>query len=474
VVCCGHTLLKCHRLARGWDIPTAIDQILTLAAEEHITGFACAPRSLLDWEAGAGMRAQTMDLLCRLYRTGPVQLGLAHDYSPVLPDPGSLSEAAAPDTAGGDISPRSGGQQAENGALVQAPPLQDRCNALTGPQIERMVMMTARESADFTRIAGQTNVGPFTIEQYHADVARLALSYPYRPVGPSFTEAAELRDRAFDLLEGRQYPEQARELYMIAGRLCGMLANASFDLGYMDAATTHARTAFLCGELAGHHGLRCWVRGMQSLIAYWTGHLSEAVALARSGWDFLPEQGTARIRVAALEARVHGRRNDHTAMVDALNRVDQARQQSTADDEPGGMFAFPMAKQVFYTGTAYLWLGTDPWLRRAETTACDALALYEDTPADQRRLGEVALARLDIAVARLGRDDLDGADEELRTVMETSARRRTDCIIRRLRQVASIADRPRYREIVRAHQLREEIADFCSTGSAVPVRAIDP
>ncbi len=384
-VCCGHTLLKCHRLARGWDVTTTVEMILTLAVEAKIKGFACAPRSLLDWEAGAGMRAQTMDLLCRLYRTGPVQLGLAHDYSPASSGRGFLVEASRSGNA--SIGSSDSQRHDDDGPPVQMLPIQevvagDRAadRVLAGRRVERMVEVAARESADFARIAGQTNIGPYTIEQLHADIARLALSYPHRPVGPSFVETVELRNRAFELLEGRQYPEQSRELHMIAGTLCGMLANASFDLGYMDASTTQARTAFLCGELAGHNGLRCWARGMQSLIAYWTGRLSDAVALARSGWEFQPERGTARVRVASLEARVHGRRKDHSAMVDALGRVDEARRQVTADDEPGGMLAFPPAKQVFYTGTAYLWLGTDEWLQRAENAASDAIGLYEDVP----------------------------------------------------------------------------------------------
>jgi hypothetical protein len=122
--------------------------------------------------------------------------------------------------------------------------------------VQREVAMAASESARFGQFAEQSNVGPHTLEQFRADLARIVTTYPNRPVYPLFVELRALRTRAFELLEGRQYPEQSRELYLVAGALCGVLANASFDLGWLPAAETQARTAFLCAELAGHNALR--------------------------------------------------------------------------------------------------------------------------------------------------------------------------------------------------------------------------
>lgn len=259
---------------------------------------------------------------------------------------------------------------------------------------------------------------------------------------------------------------------MIAGVLCGVLANASFDLGYLPAATTQARTAFLCGELAGHNGLRCWVRGMQSLIAYWQGSLPEAVRLAREGWEFVPEHGTARVRAAALEARAAGRLGDKATAQDALRRAEQARAQVTGADTPGGMLAFPDSKQFFYTASAYLGLhGTaetltaDSWAARAEQAARTAIGLYETAPAGEQRLGELSLARLDLAAAHLERSEFDGAAQTIRTVLATTARRPTDSVLRRLRQLATVTDRPQYRDLIPAQRLREDILDTCATAA---------
>jgi hypothetical protein len=51
----------------------------------------------------------------------------------------------------------------------------------------------------------------------------------------------------------------------------GLLAKASHDLAEPYAAMAQARTAYLCADNTDHDGLRAWLRGLQSLIAYWAG-----------------------------------------------------------------------------------------------------------------------------------------------------------------------------------------------------------
>ncbi|MGH3989339.1 MAG: hypothetical protein ACRDTZ_18825, partial [Pseudonocardiaceae bacterium] len=245
---------------------------------------------------------------------------------------------------------------------------------------QREVAMAAAESARFGQFAEQSNVGPHTLEQFRADLVRIVTTYPNRPVYPMFVELRTLRNRAFELLEGRQYPEQSRELYLVAGVLCGVLANASFDLGWLPAAETQARTAFLCAELAGNNALRAWVRGTQSLVAYWDERPRAAVDLAADGWRYVPETGTARVRLAAIEARAHARLRDQRATENALARAEQARDEVRGADDPGGMLTFPPAKQSFYTATARLWLGGPDSYTDAERDAAHAIELYEADP----------------------------------------------------------------------------------------------
>lgn len=331
--------------------------------------------------------------------------------------------------------------------------------------------MAAAESARFGQFAEQTNVGPHTLDQFRADAVRIINTYPNRPVYPMFLELRELRDRAFELLEGRQHPAQTRELHLITGVVCGVLANASFDLGWLPAAETQARTAFLCAELAANNSLRSWIRGTQSMIAYWDDRPRDAVELAGDGWRYVPESGTARVRLAAIAARAHAKMRDEVATEDALRRVELAREEVRGADDPAGMLEFPPAKQAMYAATARLWLGGGENLARAEQHAAEAIELYLADPPEQRRLGELSLARLDHAVARLARENLEGAAEQIPEVLAVAKRRRTDSVVRRLHQVASALQRPRFSAAALALDLRDEIASFCDAVPALPERA---
>jgi hypothetical protein len=326
--------------------------------------------------------------------------------------------------------------------------------------VQREVAMAASESARFGQFAEQSNVGPHTLEQFRADLVRIVTDYPNRPVYPLFVELRALRNRAFELLEGRQYPGQSRELYLVAGALCGVLANASFDLGWLSAAETQARTAFLCAELAGNNALRAWVRGTQSLVAYWDERPRAAVKLAADGWRYVPETGTARVRLASIEARAYARLGDPRATEDALTRAAQAREEMRGVDDPGGMLTFPLAKQSYYAATARLWLGGKDNHTDAERYAAHAVELYEADPPEQRRLGELCLARLDLAASRLSRNELDGAAEQLQDVLAIAAQRRIESVSRRLEQVGRVLQRPRYQTCALALDLHDQIRSF--------------
>ncbi len=274
-----------------------------------------------------------------------------------------------------------------------------RWGTVEPPDPDEVISMAADEAARFSQFAEQSNVGPHTLDQFAADIRRIVTVYPNRPVYPLFVELRSLRNRAFEALEGRQSPSQSRDLYLIAGTLSGVLANASFDLDRVDAAETQARTAFLCAELAGSNWLRAWIRGTQALVAYWGDRPLDAIRLAEDGDRYVPESGTAAVRLASIAARAHGMLRDRKGVDAAIGRAEDARSVIALADDPGGMMAFPLAKQAYSIATARLWLGAEQDARRARRDAERAVSMYEEEPPERRRLGELNLARCDLAIA---------------------------------------------------------------------------
>ncbi len=125
------------------------------------------------------------------------------------------------------------------------------------------VLMAAEEASRFVRRAGVA-VTPELLEQLDADVRSLAIEYLRFPPYAVFRRIATLRSDIFDLLDRHPRPEYVRDLYRVAGRVSAMLAHASNDLGHPDAADAHARTAWLCADLAGDRRLGAYIRWVQS------------------------------------------------------------------------------------------------------------------------------------------------------------------------------------------------------------------
>lgn len=432
-----------------------------------------APRTLL--EALVRQRRWSHQDLCDAYASAAVEIGLGLTVSPQhagrwlggklkgLPYPSQrrvLEHLFGIDVVKlfgpAGTEPRQLGGAAGAPATVGSPPNPDE-----------EISMAADEAARFAQFAEQTNVGPHTLDQFHADIRRVVAQYPNRPVYPLFMELRSLRGRAFEKIEGRQFPDQTRDLYLVTGLLCGLLANASFDLGRLDAAETQARTAFLCAELSGSNWLRAWIRGTQALVAYWDERPMDAIRLAEDGRRYPPERGTALVRLAAIEARAHGRMRDARSVDAALGVAGDARSTVVDVDDPGGMMIFPEAKQRFYSSTAHLWLGNAESVRRAGSDAEHAVRLYERDPPEHRRLGELNLARLDLATSYLALDQVEGAAVELGNVIDVSRRRPTDSVMRRLDQVAAVLGRPRFANSRVASDLRDEIVNAIGR-AAVP------
>ena len=207
---------------------------------------------------------------------------------------------------------------------------------------------------------------------------RTILSDLYPSFSPSW-----LRSEVHELLERRQRPSQARDLYLFAGVVGGLLAKASHDFADPHAAMTQARAAFMCAEHSDHDGLRAWLRGLQTLVAYWAGRHQESVEFARSGSDYAARaRSTVSVWLLVSEARslaAMGNANDAQA---AIQRAEMTWADVRSDelDELGGICTFSRARQLYYSADAYAWLpGQSEIAESYSTAAVDAYADPSDS-----------------------------------------------------------------------------------------------
>ncbi|MGH3655550.1 MAG: hypothetical protein ACRDUA_02730, partial [Micromonosporaceae bacterium] len=226
---------------------------------------------------------------------------------------------------------------------------------------ERKVLnMAAQRAKRFALHAGEAGVSGDVIEQFRDDVRRLAAAYPKRPLHEILGDLVELQDAVFTLLERKQRPHQARDLYFLGSVVGGMLANASHDLAEPHAAMTQARTAFLCADNADHNGLRAWLRGLQSLIAYRAGRPHESVRYAQQGAAYAAGNSAA-VWLPMNEARAWATLGNADEAHAAIRRAEAAWSEVQSDDldRLGGMCTFTRSRQLYYAAEAMALLSTE-------------------------------------------------------------------------------------------------------------------
>lgn len=332
----------------------------------------------------------------------------------------------------------------------------------------RLLAADAAEAAEFARFLAGTNSSAAVLEGLHADVTRLARHYVSQPLAGLYGEIRTLRRATFALLEGRQRPSDTAELYLLAGRLCGLSAHVCLDAGDYDSAAAQSRTAWACADLVGHNGLRAWTRAAQSLIAFWNGSLRQAADLARAGQEFTAA-GSIGARLAGLEARALAVAGDRDGAAAALATAQRRRESAADEDDFPGIFSFPLAKQCAYAGTTHLAIGGRRHVQAAITSAETAVRLYRSAEDADRSVGDLFAAHLDMARGHMKAGNVDGTEAMIGFVLDARPETRSASIARRLGEISGELDAPEFRDSTPVSHLRARLkeAAMAPAGPAV-------
>jgi hypothetical protein len=326
-----------------------------------------------------------------------------------------------------------------------------------------MITMAAQRARNFT-LSKKNTLSAESVDQVHDDVRRLAQAYPKRPLPQILTELVEIQNTVYELLERRQRPQQARDLYLFAGVVGGLLAKASHDFADPHAAMTQARAAFMCADNADHDGLRAWLRGLQTMVAYWAGRHYESVRFARSGFEYATRShSTVAVWLLASEARslaAMGNADDGQA---AIQRAEEKWAHVKADelDELGGICTFSRARQLYYAADAFAWLSGNSAI--AEDYSTQAVEAYSDPSTSDWAFGDQAGAHAALAIARLGRGELDGANEAVGPILKLPPDQRINGVVHSALRVHDVLRRPEMSNNAQTAATRDAIETFART-----------
>ncbi|MER6011540.1 helix-turn-helix domain-containing protein [Streptomyces bluensis] len=332
--------------------------------------------------------------------------------------------------------------------------------------LNELAARAATQSLRFTDEITKSNVSNVELERLESALTQIAVDYVHAPLHQIFADLVSTRDRLLVLLSGHQPLGQTRELLLLAGTSCLLLAHASQNLGDEDAAVAQLQAAWTFAEQADNNDLRAWVKGTAALIAEWSTHRQTALDYTRQAIR-LSHGGETRIRIAAIEARAAARIGDRGTAMAALGELQRAREQEAAPDALtrfGGLLTFPEAKQEYYMGGTFALLGEH---QRAEQHATAAIELYKSGPKEHRSYGDEALARLDIVTARIAAGEIEGAGEQLQPLLELPADRRIRQLGDAMEGVARLLEEPR---LARSRAARE-LADATRGYKAIDTSA---
>ncbi|MGW0430941.1 hypothetical protein ACWDV4_00095 [Micromonospora sp. NPDC003197] len=303
-----------------------------------------------------------------------------------------------------------------------------------GPE-RNILAMAAQRARQYAMLAAEATT-PAAIGQLAEEVQRLALAYPQRPVSHIIGDLAETQDTLFTLLERRQPPSQSRDLNFLAGITSGLLAKVSHDLADPHSAMLQARTAVLCAEQAGHPGLQAWLRGLQSLVAYWAGRYAEAVRYAEAGREHAAQAGgTTAVWLPASAARAYAALGNAEHAKAAIAEAEQAWSRVRPDemDEMGGICTFNQPRTLYYAADALAWLPDEA--TTAEDYSTRAVNAYADPHDPAWAFGDQAGSHTDLAIARVAGRDLDAAADAIAPVLDLPADQRINGIVHSVRRV---------------------------------------
>ncbi|MGP4112298.1 hypothetical protein ACTWP5_15465 [Streptomyces sp. 4N509B] len=351
--CCGVSRLRAHRLAEGWTLTQACQELRELCERESLACPRVNADQLRVWETGKGRpQRATVDLLCRLYRSNARTLGLetAGDYgataSSATAAPAFLPEPA-PSTTAGTV-------------------------AGEGDWLDALRRSVDRTLASATVTSGQLDLIDERLLLYRE---RYLTTPPGQMVAELVAALREVRGLAAD----RQPAAVQVRLSELTAILATLIADSLMKLGLLRQADAWYATARTAADDSGNNDLRAQVRAQAAMLPYYYGPLDRAVRLAHEA-RLLSQHGsratTTAAFAAAAEARARARGGDRTGAEKAM-RLAQESYAHAAPAAANDAWSFPERRLLLYLSGTLTYLRLDQRARQVRRQAFD---LYRAHP----------------------------------------------------------------------------------------------
>ncbi|MGF1646529.1 MAG: helix-turn-helix domain-containing protein [Kineosporiaceae bacterium] len=296
-----------------------------------------------------------------------------------------------------------------------------------------------------------------SMDHLWTETTNLATDYQRLPARAYASRLVEMQKTCYDLLDRPGSVTTTKQILILSALTGGILAKVALDLGQRRSSQVQIRAAYVSADNADHPQLRAWIRGLQSVMAYWEGRYVEARDYAARG-QALEARSTASVWLAANEARAAAALGDASATRAAIRKADEARLGVTENeiDSIGGLCIFSPTRQTYYTADALAALPEQ--VGDASARAEAAVSAYRDEEATDWAFGDAAGSSATLALVHVRSHDVHAAAEQLAPVLELPVERRIEGVTRSVARVygelRTVPDSPS------VQQLRTDIEDF--------------
>ncbi|WP_214407968.1 helix-turn-helix domain-containing protein [Pseudonocardia lacus] len=307
------------------------------------------------------------------------------------------------------------------------------------------------EAIELARRIAASDIGDATLTRLERVVDDLAQAYLTDPPFEALLRTRRHLQYVTTLLEARATLAQRRRLMVTAGWLSLLAGTLHIDLEQHGPAVARIAAARALADACGHDELAACAVETEAWRSLTIGDFPEAARLAQLAQEIAPAGSSAHIQATAQEARAQARLADVRAATAVVGRVTRLAEPLSDPDHPEHHFRYDRVKATSYTATTLTWVG-DPAAVEHAREVVGAMSAEGATAGRVRRL---ALSRLDLALALVGRGEVEEAAQVAHSAMRSRLLRSDLWRAREVVQLIGAADphsgeelRETYRELV--------------------------